>query len=92
MYGLVYSGKFWNIEYSEWLYSRGFVQSLADPSFFVLRKKHDQWLRLVFFVDDMLYVGSNDEIEKEFEDAVKGRFDVKFLGSMVLANENPPSQ
>jgi hypothetical protein len=36
MYGLVYSGKFWNIEYSEWLvYSRGFVQSASDPSFFV---------------------------------------------------------
>ncbi len=28
----------------------------------------------------MLYVGSNDAIEKEFEDSVRNRFDVKFLG------------
>ena len=28
----------------------------------------------------MLYVGSNTAIEKEFEDSVRNRFDVKFLG------------
>jgi hypothetical protein len=27
IYGLVYSGKYWNIEFSEWLYSQGFIQS-----------------------------------------------------------------
>jgi hypothetical protein len=30
------------------------------------------------FVDNMLYVGSKDAIEKEFEDSVRNRFDVKF--------------
>jgi hypothetical protein len=34
----------------------------------------------LFFVDNMLYVGSNDAIEKEFEDSVRNRFDVKFRG------------
>ena len=80
IYGLVYSGKYWNIEFSEWLYSQGFIQSQAEPSYFVLHDKHNQWLRLLFFVDDMLYVGSNDSIEKTFEDSVRNRFDVKFLG------------
>ncbi|KAI2494359.1 ABC transporter B family member [Fragilaria crotonensis] len=63
IYGLVYSGKYWNIEFSEWLYSQGFIQSQAEPSYFVYYDKHNQWLRLLFFVDDMLYVGSNDSIE-----------------------------
>ncbi|KAI2500646.1 hypothetical protein MHU86_13796 [Fragilaria crotonensis] len=80
IYGLVYSGKYWNIEFSEWLYSQGFIQSQAEPSYFVYYDKHNQWLRLLFFVDDMLYVGSNDSIEKSFEDSVRNRFDVKFLG------------
>ena len=80
IYGLVYSGKYWNIEFSEWLYSQGFIQSQSEPSYFVLYNKHNQWLRLLFFVDDMLYAGSNDAIEKEFEDSVRNRFDVKFLG------------
>jgi hypothetical protein len=39
------------------------------------------WLRLLFFVDDIiLYAGSNDAINKEFEDTVRNRFDVIFLG------------
>ena len=80
IYGLVYSGKYWNIKFSEWLYSQGFIQSQAEPSYFVRYDKHNQWLRLLFFVDDMLYAGSNDSIEKHFEDSVRNRFDVKFLG------------
>jgi Reverse transcriptase (RNA-dependent DNA polymerase) len=80
IYGLVYSGKYWNIEFSEWLYSQNFIQSQSEPSYFVRYDKHNQWLRLLFFVDDMLYAGSNDSIEKQFEDSVKNRFDVKFLG------------
>jgi len=80
MYGLVFSGKAWNTEYSEWLYSQGFCQSSADPSFFVKRFKHGHWLKLIFFVDDMLYAGSNDTIEKEFEQEVQNRFHVKFQG------------
>ena len=80
IYGLVYSGKYWNIEFSEWLYSQNFIQSQSEPSYFVRYDKHNQWLRLLFFVDDMLYVGSNDSIEKQFEDSVSNRFDVKFLG------------
>ena len=80
MYGLVYSGKYWNVEFSEWLYSQGFYQSSADPSFFIKRFKHGQWLKLIFFVDDMLYAGSTDQIEKDFEQSVTKRFHVKFQG------------
>jgi hypothetical protein len=80
IYRLVYSGKYWNIEFSEWLYSKAFIQSQAEPSFFVYYNKHNQWLHLLFFVNDMLYVGSNDAIKKEFEDSVRYPFDIKFLG------------
>jgi hypothetical protein len=80
IYGLVFSGKYWNIEFSEWLYSQGFIQSPSEPSYFVRYNKHNQWLRLLFFVDDMLYVGSNNSMEKQFEDSVNNCFDVKFLG------------
>jgi len=80
MYGLQFSGKYWNVEFSEWLYSQGFIQSSADPSYFVIRKAKTRWLQLIFFVDDMLYCGSDDQMEKEFEQSVARRFDVKFLG------------
>ena len=34
----------------------------------------------IFFVNNMLYVVSNDAIRKEFEDSVHNHFNVKFLG------------
>jgi hypothetical protein len=80
IYGLVYSGKYWNIEFPEWLYSQGFIQSPSKPSYFVRYNKHNQWLRLLFFVNNIIYVGSNDSIKKQFEDSVNNCFDVKFLG------------
>ena len=79
IHGLVYSGKYWNIEFSESLYSQGFIQYPSKPSNFVRYDKHNQWLRLLFFVNDMLYVGSNDSTEKQFEDSVNNCIDVKFL-------------
>ncbi len=81
IYGLVYSAKYWNIEFFEWLYSQGFLQSPSEPSYFVQYGNHNQWLCLLFFVDDVLYIGINDSIEKHFEDSVKtALLDVKFLG------------
>jgi hypothetical protein len=67
IYGLVYSGKYWNIEFSEWRYSKGFILSQAEPSYFVYYNKHCQWLCLLVFVNNMLYVGSNDAIEKQIQ-------------------------
>ena len=41
IYGLVYSCKYWNIEFSEWLYSQNFKQSQSEPSYFVRYDKHN---------------------------------------------------
>ena len=43
------------LEYAYYFqYSKGFIQSQADPSDFVFYNKHNQWFRLLFFVNDML--------------------------------------
>ena len=39
IYGLVYSEKNWNIEFSEWLNSKDFIQSQSEPSYFVFYNK-----------------------------------------------------
>jgi hypothetical protein len=49
-----------------------------EPSYFVYHNKHNQWLRLLYFVDDMLFVGSNDAIKKEFEDSVRNSLTLNF--------------
>ncbi len=67
-----------NIEFLEWLYSQGFIQSPSKPSYFVRYDKHNQ-CRL-FLVNNTLYFGSNNSIKKQFKDSVNNCFDVKFLG------------
>jgi hypothetical protein len=48
IYSMVFSGKLWHIEYTEWLFSQGFIQSPTDPSNFVKCFKQGQWLHLIF--------------------------------------------
>jgi hypothetical protein len=56
---------------------QGFIQSQAEPSFFVFYNKHNQRLRLLIFVNNMLYVGSNDAIKK-IQNSVHYCFDINF--------------
>jgi hypothetical protein len=78
---MVFSAKLWNEEYTSWLLSQGFCQSKADPSIFFRHYANAQWLKPIFFVDDsMIFCGSNDTVERDFEAAVNDRFHVKCLG------------
>eukprot|EP00957_Ditylum_brightwellii_P007615 576189-Ditylum_brightwellii.AAC.1 len=61
IYGLTLSCKLWVTEFSEWLLSQGFTQSKAEPAYFVMYKNEKKWLILIFYVDDMLYLGSNEQ-------------------------------
>ena len=80
IYGLTYSGKFWNEEFSEWLLDQGFEQSTADTTYFIRYYKDGSWIRLIFYVDDLLYFGSSDAVEKEFEQSVSRRFNIDYNG------------
>jgi hypothetical protein len=62
---MVFSGKLWNEEFSAWLVQdQGYHQLKADPSIFTKHYANGDWNKLIFFVDDMLYCGSNDAVEK----------------------------
>jgi hypothetical protein len=80
MYGGTLSGKWWNQELTEWLLSVGFIQSSLDATYFVKIYPDGSFVRLIFHVDDMLYFGNNNEVERLFESEIKGRFNVNVLG------------
>ena len=80
IYGLAASGKFWNEEFSEWLRAEGFHQSTADTTYFIKYYTDGSWVRLIFYVDDCLYFGSNDNAEKRFENSVSKRFNIDLNG------------
>ena len=81
LYGLTLCGKYWNVELQEYLNEIGFVQSKVDPCLMVRRDKDGNYIKLINYVDDMLYYGSSEEHEKIFVKELKDRFNVTDLGA-----------
>jgi hypothetical protein len=50
IYGQKFSGKYWNLDFSQWLLSKGFVQSTAtaDATYFVRHNGDRTWIRELF--------------------------------------------
>jgi KUP system potassium uptake protein len=80
IYGLSLSGKWWNEEFTNWLFSDNFDQSKADPTFYVKHYPDGRYIKLIYHTDDMIYYGTDDEIERKFENDIKGKFQISFNG------------
>ena len=80
LYGLTLCGKYWHIELLEYLLEIGFVQSKVDPSLMIKRDKDGNYIKLINYVDDMLYYGNSSETEKKFVEDLKNKFNVTDLG------------
>jgi hypothetical protein len=80
MYGLTFAGKWWNEEFTNWLFSDNFEQSKADPTFYVKHYPDGRNIKLIYHTDDMVYFGTDDEIETQFENTIKGKFQITFNG------------
>ena len=74
------SGKYWHVELLNFLFSKGFVQSKVDPSLVVRRDEHGNFIKLINYVDDMVYYGNTDGVEKDFVQELKNQFNVTDLG------------
>ena len=96
-YGTDVAAKVWNLDLTTWLTSNEdiiFVQSKVDPSLFVHRNGED-FIFLIIYIDDSLYFGSNENIEKEFEKHLSKRFNLElqgwshwFLGTRLYREED----
>ena len=67
IYGLVYSGKYWNFEFSEWLYLQS-LHPVPISTFLLCLLQQTQPMVTPY------------AIKTEFKESVCNRFDVKFLG------------
>jgi hypothetical protein len=80
MCGMTYSGKYLFLDLKDWLHEGGFTQSRAGPCFFCKVFPDGSYVKLIVYVDDMLFFGSNETTLLEFKDKLSKRFDVEFLG------------
>ena len=55
IYGQHFLGKYWSLDFTEWLISQGFQQSTADTTYLIKYHANGAWLRLIFYVDDCLW-------------------------------------
>jgi hypothetical protein len=80
MYGLSLSNKWWNEEFTSYLFSDGFEQSKVDPTFYAKHFRDGRYIKLIYHIDDMIYFGTDDDIETQFETKIKGKFNITFGG------------
>ena len=77
---MTYSGKYWFEELRDWLKEEGFTQSSTCPALFYKSNSESNVIKLLDYVDDMLYFSTSDRLIDEFKSRLAKRFDVEFLG------------
>ena len=84
LYGTNIAAKVWNEDLTDWLRNNksiSFNQSEIDPSLFIHRNEENgDYLFLIIYIDDSLYFGSNEEIEKVFTNALSEKFKLELQG------------
>ena len=83
LYGTNFAAKVWNEDLTEWLRtneSMPFVQSKIDASLFIHRNGSGKYIKMITYVDDSLYFGSDKEIEERFEKHLGERFKIELQG------------
>lgn len=79
MYGMTLSGKYWWLDFMEYLLTLQFKPSGSMPCLFILTGRKGKFY-VLNYVDDMLYFGTNEEEVKWFEEQLKKPFNLKLLG------------
>jgi Reverse transcriptase (RNA-dependent DNA polymerase) len=67
-YGLVESGRLWQLTIVKWIFAREFVVVPGAPQVFVLRQSGTLKMLIVKVVDDILACGPPDEIQAFYKD------------------------
>ena len=56
-----------------------FKRSMVEGCLYIYRKGND-WIKMINYVDDALYYCSSDSVRNHFENKLKSKFNLTFLG------------
>lgn len=79
LYGLKQSSRQWNTEFTKHLSIFGFIQSQVDMCLFHYSSKEGSLILLVY-VDDLLIVGTSEQLIAKLKDSLNLAFTIKDLG------------
>ena len=84
LYGIDIAHKVFADDLHEWLVENNdmpFLHSEFDPSLYIYRnEERKEYLYLICYVDDCLYFGSSDNVEKNLGDILMKRFNLELQG------------
>ena len=66
LYGLKQAPHAWNSKIDNYFLRGGFVKSQSDPSLYI-KTKGPHFLILYLYVDDLIYIDSNQKMIEEFK-------------------------
>ena len=80
LYGQTVSGRYWYEELDEWLRKYGFVSSPSAPTMYIKTSDNNHMIKLLNYVDDLLYFATHTETLREFERDLSQRFKLELKG------------
>ena len=81
LYGTKQAGRYWNLEFTDFLLSIGFKQCDYEPCLFSLISSSDSsFILLVVYVDDVLTASNNDQSIESLLLKIEAKFSITRLG------------
>lgn len=78
LYGLKQAPRVWNTELNDAILQYGLIRSEQDQCVYY-RPQGEEWVAVLFFVDDGFICGTSKEIVKKFSDHLKEKFEIRTL-------------
>jgi Reverse transcriptase (RNA-dependent DNA polymerase)/gag-polypeptide of LTR copia-type/Integrase core domain/GAG-pre-integrase domain/Domain of unknown function (DUF4219)/Zinc knuckle len=80
LYGLKQAPRAWYSKIDGYFAENGFVRSSSEHSLYVKKTGSNDFLLVCIYVDDMIYMGSNQDLIEKFKESMKRKFEMTDLG------------
>lgn len=80
LYGLKQAPRAWYFKIDSYFQESGFKRSENEPTLYLKKTGKDEFLVVCLYVDDMIYMGSNELIIAEFKTCMMKKFEMTDLG------------
>ena len=82
LYGLKQAPRAWYKRVDSYFLKNGFLRSENEPTLYVKRAGKNDFLVVVIYVDDMIYMGSNESLIDDFKSSMQSEFEMTDLGKL----------
>ena len=82
LYGLKQAPQAWFSKIESYFINEGFERCLSDPTLFTKKSEYGGILIVSLYVDDLIFIGNNEQMFAQFKNSMKEEFDMSDLGCM----------